>query len=419
MIQKRKSVFLRKVPGSLLVGTLACLGVVGGEHSAALAQSATVACDDTSVLPNPVYLAGSSAFEPILAQLAVQIKAKQNISIVYNPISSCNGAADIADPTQVLSGNADYYVADPTQASGVATKTCTIAANTKPLIGVSDVGFEACPGNTVLPATVGEWRGPVQAMLLVVPKANVTTTALSMEQAAAIWGCGAKGKQSPFLDDNAIQQRSSSSGTQIMVARAIGVPEAAFKGKSNSSGGNLVTSLLAVADPQTAIGILAADAYATRRATLNAVAFRGRSQLKAYYADSDGTAVDKRNVRDGHYVIQGPLHFFTTLTAGQPSATAKKLLDWLTGAVAIDPSDTNNTNYISTVASLGDVPQCAMKVTMDKDGGNFSPFKPATSCNCFFDKAVTKATAAPAGCVACTANSDCTGGKTCQTGFCE
>ncbi len=35
--------------------------------STALAQAATVACSDTSVLPNPIFMAGSSAFEPILS----------------------------------------------------------------------------------------------------------------------------------------------------------------------------------------------------------------------------------------------------------------------------------------------------------------------------------------------------------------
>jgi hypothetical protein len=389
---------------------------------AAWAQTATAGCDDATVIPNPVYLAGSSAFEPTLAQLALQIKAKQNLSVVYKTDTSCTGVADISDATAVLSGTADYYVADATAATGVAIKTCTLAANTKALIGVSDVAFESCNPGVTMPATMGEWLGPVQAMLIIVPKANVTTTAMSMEQAAAIWGCGAKGLQTPFIEEtNAIQQRSPSSGTQIMFARAIGVSEGNFKGKSNSSGGALVTSLLAVADPQTAIGILAADAYASRRSTLNAVAFRGRGQTKAYYADSDANAVDKKNVRDGHYVIQGPLHLFTAVTAPkQPSATqAKQVLDWLTGAAPIDPTDTSNTSYTSTVARLGDVPQCAMKVQLDKDGGNFSPFKPAVSCNCFFDKAVTQSATAPAGCVACTSDVNCTGGKTCQTGFCE
>jgi hypothetical protein len=383
-----------------------------------LAQTTAAACSDTSILPNPVYLAGSSAFEPTLAQLAVQIKAKQGISIIYDPISSCSGVTDVSDNTQVLSGTAHYYVADATQSSGVATNSCTLAGGTKPLIGVSDVAYDSCMGSAV-PATIGEWHGPVQSMLIIVPKANVSTTAMSMEQAAAIWGCGANGGVTPFTDETAIQQRSATSGTQIMFARAIGVPETAFKGNPNASGGALVTSLLAVPDPQTAIGILAADAYATLRSKLNAVAFRGRGQTKAFYADSGANDVDKKNVREGRYVIQGPLHFFTALTAGQPAVNAKQVIDWLTGNKPIDPTDTNNTNYITTVASLGDVPQCAMKVQIDKDGGLFSPFVPPVSCNCFFEKAVSLVAVPPTGCVACTSDAGCTGGKRCQTGYCE
>jgi hypothetical protein len=379
----------------------------------------TVACDDATVNPNPVYMVGSSAFEPTLKQLAVQIKAKHNLSIIYSTPSSCTGAADIADPTQVLTGTADYYTVpavDAGTSGGVTINTCTLAAGTKPLIGVSDVFYDSCV-STPMPATMGEWQGPVQSMLFVVPKVNVTSTALSYLQAAAIFGCGAKGQQAPFIVDTGLEVRSSASGTQTMIGAAIDVPAGSFKGVSNSSGGNLVTALLALPDPQSAIGILAADAYDPKRSTLNSLAFQGKGQLKAYYPDSSATTVDKKNVRDGHYVIQGPLHFFTGLTNGQPSPTAKQVLDYLTGTVPIDASDTTNTGYVSTVALAGDVPQCAMKVKINKDGGLFSPFTPAVSCNCFFDATVTKST--PAGCVACTSNSQCTGGKRCQTGYCE
>ena len=383
---------------------------------------ADTACDDATVLPNPVYLAGSSAFEPTLMQLAVQIKAKKNISIVYDPISSCTGAADIVDTTQVLSGTGHYYTVASSVDGGasgtVTTNSCTFAAGTKPLIGVSDVFYDSC-GTTPLPPTVGEWHGPVQSMLIIVPKANLTTTALSYQQAAAIFGCGAKGGQTPFILNTGIEVRSSSSGTQTMIGAAIGVPPAAFLGVQNGTGGALITALLALPDPQSAIGILAADAYDPKRSTLNSVAFQGVGQTKAYYADSDANALDKKNVRDGHYAIQGPLHFFSGLTNGQPTATAKQVLDWLTGAAPIDLTDTNNTGYISAVALAGDIPQCAMKVQISKDGGLFSPFTPSVSCNCFFDKTVTKSSTPPTGCVACTSTSQCTGGKRCQTGYCE
>jgi hypothetical protein len=400
------------------LGLLAGLAVALLYTQPLLAQTTTAACSDTTILPNPVYLAGSSAFEPMLAQLAVQMKAKQGISIIYSPISSCSGVTQISDATQTLTGTAHYYLADATQATGYSIQSCTLATGTKAVIGVSDVAYETCTGGT-LPATLGTWDGPVQSMLLIVRKENVTTTALSAEQAAAIFGCGAKGNQAPFLVEDAIQVRTPTSGTQTMIARNIGVPETAFKGHSNSGGSGLITSMLNVADPQTAIGILAADAYATQRSKLSAVAFRGIGQKKAYYPDSDANSLDKKNVRTGHYMIQGPLHFFATLTAGQPAAGTKKILDYITGATSIDPADANNASYITTVATAGNVPPCAMKVKIDKDGGNFSPYTPPVSCGCAFEKAATQSTTAPAGCVACTSDATCTGGKRCQTGFCE
>ncbi len=396
------------------------LGMAMSAATPAAAQTTNISCDDTT-LPNPLYLAGSSAFEPTLAQLSLQIAAKRGMSIIYQPASSCIGASDIADST-ALSGTAHYYVADATQATGVATKTCNVptATSVKALVGVSDVFYDSCTGvANSLPANVGEWHGPVQDMCIIVPEANVTTTALSYKQVAAIYGCGANGGQTPFTDETAIQQRTSASGTQTMVAAAIGVPPTAFKGNQNKGSSDLVTSLLAVPDPQTAIGILASDAYDPARNKFNAVAFQGKGQTKAYYPDSDVNSLDKKNVRDGHYMIQGPLHLFSTLTNGAPSATAKTVLDWITGAVAIDPADTANTGYTKTVAGAGEIPPCAMKVVNSYDGGPFTVYTPPVSCGCLFDKSANKLTTDPVGCVPCTTNAQCTGGKRCQTGYCE
>jgi hypothetical protein len=385
------------------------------------AQTTSVACADTSTLPNPIYLAGSSAFEPILGQLAVQIASKQGVSIIYSVISSCNGVAAVSPPAdlpalQPLTGTGHYYTVDPTDSTKVVTNSCNLSGNTLASIGVSDVSFESCQ-NTTRPPTVGEWRGPEQAMLLVVPKANVTTTALSAQQAAAIWGCGAQGNVAPFTNTGGIQQRSATSGTQILVARNIGVPETAFVGTTNSSSSVLVNSLVNFADPQVAIGFVAADIYASKRSVLSAVAFRGKGQKQAYYADSDSVADDLRNVRDGRYMIQGPVHLFSPLTAGVPAASAAKVLDWLTGTAAINPSDPGL--YVRIVATNGDVPQCAMRVAIDKDGGAFSPYTPPVTCDCAFEKA--KNLRIPTGkCKACTADTDCAAaGLRCQTDYCE
>jgi hypothetical protein len=391
--------------------------------STALAQATTVACNDTSVLPNPIFMAGSSAFEPILSQLAVQIKAKQGISIIYDPISSCLGVSSVSPPAdnpvpQPLTGTAHYYTADPTDSSKTVINSCNLSGNTMASVGISDVAFDSCQGLSK-PATIGEWAGPVQSMLIIVPKDNYTTTSMSSQQAAAIWGCGQKSGVGNFTDETAIQQRSQTSGTQILIAKNIGVPESAFKGVPNGSSGALLTSLIAVPDRQKAIGFVAADFYASRRAQISSVAFRGIGQTKAYYADSTATATDLKNVRDGHYMIQGPLHFFSPLTAGQPVANAKLVLDWLTGAVPIDPA--NPSGYVNTVAVGGDVPQCAMKVKIDKDGGQFSPYHPPVSCTCAFEAAKLVTSAAGTCTTHCTSDADCgkLPGTRCQTGYCE
>ena len=388
--------------------------------SPAFAQTTTIACGDTTQLPNPVFMGGSSAFEPILGQLAIRIRDKQSVSIIYAPISSCSGVSAVSPPAdlptpQPLTGTAHYYTVDPTDNTKVVYNSCNLSGNTMAAIGVSDVGFESCQ-SSARPADLGEWLGPEQAMLLIVPEANVTTTALSAEQAAVIWGCGQLGNFAPFVDESAIQQRSSTSGTQILVARAIGVPETAFKGRANSSSTALVNSLLAVPNPQTAIGFVAADVYATKRSVINAVAFRGKGQKMAYYADSDSIADDLLNVREGRYMIQGPLHLFTKLVAGAPTAATATVLAWLTGTAAIDANDPGY--YVRTVATNGAVPQCAMRVKLDKDGGYFSPYTPPVTCGCAFQKA--KNVRLPAGtCTPCKLDTDCAGGLRCQTGYCE
>jgi hypothetical protein len=116
-------------------------------------------------------------------------------------------------------------------------------------------------------------------------------------------------------------------------------------------------------------------------------------------------------------MIQGPLHFFSKVdTAGQPTSSAKLAIDWLTGAAPIDTADPNS--YVRIVATGGDVPQCAMKVKLSKDGGYFSPYTPSLPCGCAFDKAKNVAMAAGV-CAPCTTSAACAGGTKCQFGYCE
>jgi len=413
-----------------LLGLVGAAGMVSG-----VAQAQTPDCNDPTLFPNPVYLTGSSAFEPMLAKFSVAIQnantgkaATEQLSIIYLTSASCDGISSALN-LPAMTGTGHYYAPDPaaTATGGALTKNCqfdnaALGGNLgiKPNIGVSDVPFNLCPGNETakLPATLGNWNGPVQSMLMVVPKANATMTAISAEQAADIWGCGASGGIAPYIDETAIQQRSATSGTQILIGRAIGVSAGAFKGVANSGTGGLITNLLAVSDPMKAIGFVAADAYqsAANAGKMNALAFRAFNQTKAYYADSTATSIDKRNVRDGHYAIQSPLNFFAPLTAGQPAPLVKKTIDFISGAVVIDPAKPNG--YVDIVANAGNVPTCAMKVQIAPDTtGYFSAYKPAVSCGCYFESVATLTS--PVGCTPCLATTTCPTGTTCQTGFCE
>jgi ABC-type phosphate transport system substrate-binding protein len=403
-----------------IVCALAGAVAVMGSAAQAVAQPIP-ACSDVTFFPNPVYMAGSSAFEPTLARLALKLAAQTPpVNVIYKTSASCDGANVIVTKGPLM-GNADYFVPNTaisaTSPLPYVIKNCNLDPDhPTALVGVADVSFQNCIG-TPPPATIGEFPGPIQAMLFVVPAANKTTVAISAEQAAAIYGCGQSSGVPPYTDESAIMQRNSTSGTQRMIGAYIGVDATAWKGVQNGKSGDLVTALLAVSDSSKAIGILAADVYASppNPTNMNALAFRGFLQDKAYYADSAPGAFDKRNVRDGHYMIQGPLRFFTALTAGQPAVQAKKMIDYLQGNAVLDPANPNA--YIDLVSAAGAVPDCAMKVRRDVDGGYLTHYKPAVSCGCYFESVATKTT--PATCKPCASTSDCAGGTTCQTGYCE
>ena len=429
MIHPTKRSCLRVAAG---IGLAVALGAGGSATAWAQAGAGgaggasgntTPSCSDATLFPNPIIITGSSAFEPTASYFAVKAAAlTPPVTIIYNGTGSCAGVAALQGPTALTMTGDVYKTMD---ANGKPVKsTCQIdAAPTFADIAVSDVFYESC-NLGAKPATIGDIQGPVQAMLPIVAASNTAITAISAEQAAGIWGCGSAGMVGMFTDDttaNGIQQRNASSGTQILMAKNIGVDPAMFKGHANATGGALLTSMAngASAQPMGVIGFIAADAYKSALATtpaspIHSLAFRGLGQTKAYYADSTSTAQDRRNVRDGHYVIAGPEHMIVKLTNGLPSANAKKFIDWINGASSVDASANA---WIDLEATAGTIPQCAMSVTHTADGGPMAPFTPCKPCGCYYELKATGA--APASCVACSASAPCAGGKSCNYGFCE
>lgn len=385
-------------------------------------------CSDTTMFPNPIYITGSTAYQPTAGLFAAQLAnltGTDKVTIVYqNGLGSCDGPASIMSGS-MLSGTASVWTPGAnfaTDKTSVAKSSCTLDSTHGANVGASDIFWKNCPNlaGVTQPADIKDFQGPAQAMIFVVAAPqNSTFTALTALEAQLIWGCGMGGMVTPFDDNTGIQQRNSNSGSQGIVAKAINVPPTAFFGKMNNGGGDVVSSLatyVASHSPNKAIGFIAGDLFDQNRAALYPVAYEAFNQNKAYYADSSRDAKDRKNVRDGHYTVWGPEHFFVKVdTSGNTTnPAAAKFIGATFGTMY-----SSTFNYVELQSLAGVIPQCAMKVTRDDDG-ILGPIKPKTDnanpCGCAFEKFKTGLTT----CTACpNGNGDCTGGKTCHFGYCE
>jgi hypothetical protein len=406
---------------------LSALAAALGLLAARAASAQTVFPCSDAMYPNPIYVTGSTAYQPTAGLFAVQLAAlaaDQKATIIYqNGLGSCDGAASILDG-HMLTGTATVWSPGPNFANDITSVTkasCTLDGTHAADVGASDIFWGSCPNlaGTDQPTTIKDNKGPVQAMVFVVSAPqNTGFTALSAEEAQLIWGCGMAGMVTPFDDNMGIMQRNSNSGSQGLVSASIMVPPTGFFGVMNAGGGNVLTSISTYVgshDPTKAIGFIAGDLFDSNRTTLFQVAFKAFNQTKAYYADSSRDGKDRKNVRDGHYNIWGPEHFFVTVdaTTGAPTnPAAAKFLGATFGTMFQSSFD-----YVRLQTLAGVIPQCAMRVTRDADGGPIKPQSGITDpCNCYYDKVRTGATS----CTACpNGNSDCTGGLTCHHGYCE
>ena len=111
-----------------------------------------------------------------------------------------------------------------------------------------------------------------------------------------------------------------------MIGHAIGVPANEFWGIDRGTAANVDALLRVITDPtlaEQAIGIISADYYDDDRSNLKALAFKAEGQECAYLPDSTQFKKDKQNVRNGHYPIWGPIHFFASVANGVPRVTRR------------------------------------------------------------------------------------------------
>jgi len=369
-----------------------------------------------------IYITGSSNFPPLLAKLGPFIIRATGYTPVYQITSSCNGVKT------VFSAQArDRLMVDPPPGSRASPATyvtadgslipCTLGPGGVAVdIGESDIFSSSCAG-TVPSSDVGEYFGPIQAMLFVVPGYS-TQKVISAEMARAVFGRGGDNqKATPWIDPDLYFIRNANTGTQQMIGRAIGVPADQFWGRDRGTAANLAAELTVVASEHAdqAIGIISNDYLDRSMGNLTELAYQAPGQTCGFWPDSTQSLRDKRNVRDGHYPIWGPLHFFTRIAGAIPISQAAAA--FVTTVSVPEP----RVELLDAYIEAGLVPSCAMHVQRSTDLGALSAYQPPINCGCYFEAKLANGVA-PAGCKPCTTANDCTdqpGRPECRVFFCE
>ena len=364
-------------------------------------------CADLS--PRPVYLYGSSALNLGLRTLAQAIS--NTATLVYQNDTSCQGFESINSNVR-LSGVAQYWPAGSDQ-----PLPCAIEGTQPADIGLCDVSPTSCsPGSAGNPNVVDD-IGPAQVFMFTVPNHSTQKT-ISAEAAYTVFGYDDGGVE-PWTDPASLIRRGISSGNQLTIAASLQLEPRFWRGVIKQRSSEVKPALLALPDPERALGITSADVAEEQdtRANLRTLAYQQFGQSCAFTPDSSLGGSDKRNVRDGHYELWAPFHFYTR---GQNGVTQDPfiagIVGYLTGAT---PLPNGNTDFITTLKQAGLVPGCAMRVKRVREGALIEPYTPSPSCGCYFD-ASPPGGVIPAECKACDTNADCSGSTpSCNFGFCE
>ena len=375
-----------------------------------------------------IYMRIGDTQEPLIKALGRALRnSPMPVTLVYVLSSSCVNV-EATYTRQAILENGRYLPSlaeNPAfNPNADASPTCTMPAGGAQIdVGISATFVSSCA--TFQPAAgieVQKFTGPIQAYLFGVLETS-TQSAITAEEGYMAFGLGTSGGVTPWNDETLLFIRPQTTSTALTTSAAIRVPAAKLKGVRYQRTGELLTAMLPLAavpdSAEKAIGIIGAEIYDARRDTLNALAFRAYGQRYAYYPDSTPTATDKANVRDGHYFPWSPVELMVPYATigpniGQPvrEALSRYVVDLILGlSTSIDPGF----EPLNFVVDKGLVPVCAMKVTREFEGGDFSLYSPPEPCHCFYESRVGVSNPA---CLACSANQPCASGV-CRHGFCE
>ena len=395
---------------------LLLVAVIAGLVFAIKNAHAQVACDS---LPGPrLYMQIGDTQQPLFKELgrALRDNGAASMTIIYITSPSCTNISSIYNDTPITTTM--LYVPSASEMPGwtpsMAALNCAPPANTIADVTNSNVFISACDTNPV-PSDIYVANGPVQAYVMAVPEAS-TETVITAEEAYYVFGHGpSAGMITPWNDDSQAFRRRFTTSTLLAWAYNLGiVPPTKFKGIETASSMEVVNALRNSTAPQKAIGILGAEVYDQFRNELDVLAFRGYRQYAAYYPDSSASSFDKKNLRDGHYTVWSPTVYLTRQTGGVPdNAQARYLLDLVRGHTVTPAPLFNPTNIIM---HNGLIPDCAMEVQRDMEGGDLRRYQPTEECVCYFESQ-TGGTS----CRTCNDQAACdgSGGGVCRNGYCE
>jgi hypothetical protein len=409
---------------------------IGALLAAANAEAAT--CNFTGTT---IYATGASSGTPYIQYLSqVMANLTPPVTLVYLQTASCAGVTDLTTST-VIPSNAFYWSPPATAGGQPVENTCTPEApGVFADASVSDVYASTC-GGASLAAGQKEFSGPVQAMTFVVNPSS-SATAISEQAAHVVLNdIGVTNfTVAPWTVPSALFIRSNNastgSGVFFMIANALGlsdnwsadIPAANMEANANA----LVSAVSAdSAQADATLGILSVTGSDPNRpgsastTPVKELAFQALGQSCGYLPDSSSSAFDKLNVREGRYLIWGPIHFITAVSGGVPVSTSNpgdaptnaavaKLIDLVT----LDPSLTEPVaeQSIAAAASADVIPDCAMRVQrvgeVTPAPVEYSYLPPEGSCGCYWESQ-TGTTA----CTACTTTSSTC--PVCRYGYCE
>ncbi len=363
-----------------------------------------------------VYVAGT--VKPYVSAIARALYTDANpLTIVYKGVTSCAGIDAVLNSTP-LSGTASYF--DPASSNTGNEVTCDLpvpdGGSIFADIGSSDVFAPTCFAlSGGLPASVQDNFGPVQTMGFVVPTSS-GEHAISAAAAYYIYGLGAGvANVTPWTDPTFVFKRNETSGTSLLIGRNIALDAIKWKNTDPQFSSQMVTDLTTSTNNAATLGVLAkTDITDTLSLQLRMLAFKQTGQSCAYYPDQSETSKDKQNVRDGHYALWGPTHFYTKVTTGGNivNPDVARVIGILTGtSTAPGGLDLIHVDEVNNL-----VPSCAMKVKRTTEGGAMSPASPSNACGCYYDQL----SAGKNTCTACSSPTQCpTTAPVCSFGFCE